>query len=109
MTINSRKSKQSHDIVDLDFLAYSLVDSFPTKPLSRWMYSLLYPEHPDRTWDDVASRALELYYANLGENGRFHKILFDIVMRHPFNLSMSKDMTKMLSITGFGLRDKKNK
>jgi len=101
LSFNIRKSFQSDRITDLEFLGYRLENAIPSKEHSKWIYALLYPEHPDLNWDQVASRALGLYYANLGVDGKFSSLCSRIINHCSFDLHLSKSMVKMLRVAGF--------
>lgn len=101
LMLNLPKSSQSDNIADLDFLGYGLAGSLPRKEPSAWIYALLYPEHPDPSWDDCASHALGLYYANLGIDGHFHELASRVIQHQSFDLHLSKSLEKMLRIIGF--------
>lgn len=101
MIINRTKTAQSNSIADLEFLGYE-IGGLPRKSYSKWIYALLYPEHPDMNWDAVASRALGLYYANLGVDSHIHALLHRIITVRDFDIVLSRSMEKMLRIIGFG-------
>jgi hypothetical protein len=66
MKINTIKSQVAESLVRLKFLGYYISDGTSWKDRQDWATALLYPERPDYTWDDVQSRSLGLYYANMG-------------------------------------------
>lgn len=70
MNINVEKSMISPYIDELKFLGYKINHGLAKKESEDLYAALLFPEAPDKCWDDVASRALGLYYANLGRGGR---------------------------------------
>ncbi|VDN30519.1 unnamed protein product, partial [Cylicostephanus goldi] len=69
--LNMQNSAVSHYTDDLTFLGYQINYGAPSKPLDRWLAALLFPEEMDRSWSDVATRALGLLYACAGCNDRF--------------------------------------
>lgn len=58
MTLNLHKSAVSTDINKLKFLGFEFNYGFPLKSFDEWVSLLLLPEGFDKTWDDVATRAL---------------------------------------------------
>lgn len=101
MEINVAKSVTSRHLGNLTFLGYQLNDGVPTKPHDKWMAALLYPERPDRRWDDCASRAVGLCYANLGVDSVFDQLCRRIIALQPFTLTFSRSFAKMLWIAGW--------
>nr|QZZ63396.1 hypothetical protein [Leuven Partiti-like virus 2] len=100
MEINIKKSAVSKYLSNLTFLGYQINDGIPSRPLETWMASLLYPEHPDRNWDDVASRALGLLYANAAVTQKFDGLCRMIVSLRPYDLNVSRGMARYLFMQG---------
>lgn len=107
MKINVAKSVVSRNPSNLTFLGYQLNDGTPSKPFERWMAALLYPEYPDRAWDDVASRALGLLYANLGVDSQFDTLCRRIIVLQPFDLHFSANIVRMLRMIGWNHVDRR--
>jgi hypothetical protein len=101
MSINLTKSAVSKYLADLTFLGYQINFGIPTKPHSRWMAALLYPERPDRCWDDVASRAVGLCYAAFGLDDRFDTLCRIIITLQPFDLCIDSSLARMLHMIGW--------
>nr|APG78238.1 RdRp [Hubei partiti-like virus 41] len=101
MTINVKKSSSSRRLGDLEFLGYTINDGTPSKPHDRWMSALLYPEFPDRKWDDVASRAYGLYLANFAVDYQFHALCLEICSFRRFAFRPSAGLTRMLDVIGW--------
>lgn len=99
MKLNLEKSGYSTNLGDLSFLGYKINDGIPTKPLEDWLASLVYPEQPDRDYDDFASRVLGLFYANASVNSTFD-IICRTILRRPFKMKLSLSMERMLLHTG---------
>ncbi|XP_032594741.1 uncharacterized protein LOC116805640 [Drosophila grimshawi] len=70
MVVNVEKSGFSRSVTNLTFLGYGVNGGFPLKHHKRFVASLVWPERNDKCWDDVASRALGIIYANLGVDDR---------------------------------------
>lgn len=101
MSVNIKKSMVSPTISRLTFLGYSINLGAPTKPHARWMAALLYPEHRDRSWDDVASRALGLCHAGFGLDDKFDTLCRTIIGLKPFDLHMDSSLARMLYMIGW--------
>lgn len=92
LSINYSKSAQSDKIADLNFLGYGLGGGLPRKEHSQCIYALLYPEHPDLSWDACASRALGLYYyVKLGVDGKVHELATSVITHKFFDLHLIND------------------
>lgn len=100
MDINLRKSCQSDDLNAIKFLGYRINDCRPMKDRNDWLAALYFPERPDEEWDDVASRALGLYYANQGVDHYMHNMLGALVRLKPFDLRMSANQEQELRMLG---------
>nr|APG78330.1 RdRp [Hubei partiti-like virus 45] len=103
MHINLEKSGVSQFLDRLRFLGFYVNHGMPLKPRNEWLASLYFPENPDKTWDDVASRALGLYYANQGVDEYISDLCASIVHLRPFDVQLSHSMRKMLSVCGHTL------
>lgn len=87
------------NINELTFLGYKLNHGFPSRPYDKWIAALLFPEDRDKSWDDVASRALGLLYACAGCDARFDALCRYITRLKPYDLHMSR-MMRMLNVVG---------
>lgn len=103
MKINIQKSQVTTELYTLKFLGYHLGNGCPFKEHSDWMTSLLYPESPDFSFDQLQSRALGLYYANMGVDYTFARLTAGLVKFKPFNLMLSRNFERMLKFTGISL------
>lgn len=103
MELNVAKSDQSTSLSRLKFLGYYINDGIPLKPRSEWLAALLYPERPDRCFDDTQSRALGLYYANMCVDNHFAQICSTIIRFRPFNLSFTSNFERMLRHIGVNI------
>lgn len=101
MMLNLEKCVQSENLSELTFLGYQISYGLPSKPFNKWMASLLYPEYPDESWDDVASRATGLLYANMGCDHQFDQLCRTIITQRDFVLKLKPDLKMRLQIMGF--------
>lgn len=100
MKINKAKSLQSHNINDVEFLGFRLIDGFPFRKTKKWLEAVYHPEWPDECWDDFASRILGLFYANCGVNRDFSDMCRRVLEIRPFKIKFTRDMQRMLRILG---------
>nr|UCW41655.1 RNA dependent RNA polymerase [Turkana Partiti-like virus 2] len=100
LRLNIGKSDISNQLDDLVFLGYKINHGFPLKSHNDWLASLLYPERPDESFDDVASRALGIYYANMGVDPIIHKLCYGLIKLKPFDLKLSTNFERMLRHIG---------
>lgn len=100
MKLNIQKSMMSSNIHQLTFLGYELNFGLPSRPFDKWMAALLFPEERDKSWDDVASRALGLLYACAGCNSKFDSLCRMIINLKPYDLRLSRGMMRMLEVIG---------
>lgn len=100
MKINTLKSQVENSLARVKFLGYYIGDGVPWKDRRDWVTALLYPERPDESWDDVQSRALGLYYANMGVDYYVHRICRILVKFKPFNLTLSRNFERGLKMIG---------
>lgn len=101
--VNAAKSSSSPRLSDITFLGHTLNCGFPTKPRDKVIASLVYPEHPDRDWDHVASRALGILYANLGVDEFVDFYCRQVTKFRPFDLALTRGQLKMLSVLGYDI------
>nr|APG78281.1 RdRp [Hubei partiti-like virus 42] len=100
MRLNIQKSAISRDPSDLTFLGYELNHGAPSRPFDKWMAALLFPERPDKCWDDVASRAVGLLYACAACDSKFDGLCRTIINLRPFDLQLPLGMRRMLNMIG---------
>nr|APG78248.1 RdRp [Hubei partiti-like virus 44] len=100
MALNEGKSCQSVYLADLDFLGFKINSGEPGREVSKWMAALHFPERPDKSWDDVASRCVGLLYANSAVCSEFDGLLRWLIKLNPFRLKLSHSITKMLMMLG---------
>nr|QVG74789.1 RNA-dependent RNA polymerase [Riboviria sp.] len=96
LVVNVAKSGYSKNISNLMFLGYQINDGFPKKAREKAIASLVWPERNDRKWDDLASRALGILYANLGVDPYVDWICRTIVKLKPFDLALTRDQDRYL-------------
>jgi len=100
MKLNDKKSQVTNHLAELTFLGYKINNGFPSRRFDQWMASLLYPERPDKNWDQVASRALSLLYCNGGIDERFDTICRSIIRKRNFKLMLTNQMRNHLKMIG---------
>lgn len=100
MVINLSKSIQTSNVDEVEYLGFSIRGGFPHRDHTKWLESLYYPEKPDVEWDDLASRALGLFYAIHGIDTEFDSMRRTIVEFQPFKLQMSRDFKRFLAGLG---------
>jgi len=105
MRVNKEKTVITSDINDLTFLGYSISRGVPSKSREAWVTSLMFPENEDNCWNDVASRAMGLLWANLGVDEYFDALCRSIVLNRSFNYAPKRGMTRMLNILGIDVED----
>nr|UCD53714.1 MAG: RNA-dependent RNA polymerase [Partitiviridae sp.] len=98
LVVNVAKSGYSTNISNLTFLGYQINDGFPKKAREKAIASLVWPERNDRCWDDLASRALGILYANLGVDPYVDRICRTIVELKPFDLALTRDQIRYLGM-----------
>lgn len=103
MELNMTKSENSSNLQSIKFLGYSIGNGIPSKTRDTWMTALGYPETPDYTIDQLQSRALGLYYANMCVDQGFAHLCRHIVKMKPFNLVMSREFERKLKFIGIAL------
>nr|UCW41642.1 RNA dependent RNA polymerase [Baringo Partiti-like virus] len=101
MIINVAKSASSRHIHNLSFLGFRINNGRPTKDTFDWLAALAFPEYKDRSWDDLASRALGLLYACSGTDKFFDRLCRDIISFKPFELNFGRSVSRFLSMLGF--------
>nr|QIJ70076.1 RNA-dependent RNA polymerase [Costanza partiti-like virus]QIJ70077.1 RNA-dependent RNA polymerase [Costanza partiti-like virus] len=99
--INMRKSQISQSIDEMRFLGYCINHAIPFKPADDLLSSLIFPEHPDDSWDAAASRALGIYYANFGVNRDVSEICWKMVNMAEFTLTFGRGFERMLKHIGY--------
>lgn len=105
MTVNVSKSIYTANVDQVEFLGFRIEGGFPCRDLDRWMESIYHPEWPDEDWDMFASRALGLFYANVGVNGQFSQICRNIVGIRTFEIRLPRDTERMLRNLGVNIKD----
>lgn len=100
MTVNFKKSACSNNLHNLTFLGFQINYGLPLKSFDEWVALLCLPEHFDKSWDDVASRALGLLYANNGVEEKFDWLARSIIEIRPFRIHMGKGMARYLKLMG---------
>jgi len=100
MRLNVNKSGVSRDINRLKFLGFEINYGEPLKSFDEWVALLCLPERFDKSWDDVATRALGLFYANSGVNEKFDFLAREIIALRHFKISMDRGFARYLNLMG---------
>jgi hypothetical protein len=100
MMINDKKYVSTRSRDEVEFLGFNIAGGFPRRDYLKWRALLYHPEYPDDSFDEFASRAVGLAYANAGMCSRFHLECRNIVQAIPFDLSLSKSMRRFLNNVG---------
>jgi hypothetical protein len=108
MSINVDKSCKSQCLHELKFLGYTINMGYPRKEFSEWMAALVFPERPDECLDDVQSRALGLYHANMCIDMNFARICYTIIKFKEFDLRLPRNLQRMLKMQGIRSLDPLN-
>lgn len=98
LVVNVEKSGYSDDISNLSFLGYRINQGLPKKDRDKAFAGLVWPERNDRCWDDLASRALGILYANMGVDPVIDGYCRRIVEFRPFDLMLTRDQQRYLSM-----------
>lgn len=111
MKLNLKKSMASRYLIGCTFLGYEIgIGGLPSKPENDLLASLFYPEFPDKEWDNVATRALGLMYANLGVHSGVHHLCEEIVRFKHFDLHLSRNQQRFLNfVLGIDVKELKLK
>lgn len=105
MELNMQKCQSQRDLHSIVFLGYEINNGIPTKDHESWLAALHCPERPDENFEMVQSRALGLYYANMGIDLAFHNKCYAIIKLKPFDLHFSRNFERMLTYVGIQLTD----
>lgn len=103
MEINMEKSQITTELQTMKFLGYRIGQGIPSKDHNEWMAALLFPERPDTMFNELQSRALGLYYANMCVDEKFSSICAGLVKMKPFNLILSRNFERRLKFVGVSL------
>lgn len=103
MRINDLKSQVEEELRRLKFLGYYIGDGIPWKKHEDWLIALLYPEIPDLEWDQVQSRALGLFYANICVDRYVEHICRSLIQLRPFNVILSRNFERGMKMIGVNL------
>lgn len=97
MKVNMKKSFTTKLLEKCYFLGYYVgKNGIPYKDEVDLLASLYYPEHPDKTWDDLASRALGIGYASLGCSDLVYSLCLAITSNRPYKLTIGRSMERYM-------------
>lgn len=105
MIIHPDKSIHTTRVDEVEFLGFKIENGFPQRSFSKWINVLAHPEWPDEEWDDFASRAVGLFYANAGTNTEFDLLCRKICKTWPFRMKFNRSMERMVRVLGIELND----
>uniref|UniRef100_A0AB38ZK53 RNA-dependent RNA polymerase n=1 Tax=Crocidura shantungensis ribovirus 6 TaxID=3139541 RepID=A0AB38ZK53_9VIRU len=103
MEIHPHKSITTTRVDCVEFLGFNIANGFPQRSYNKWINLLAHPEWPDQEWDDFASRAVGLFYANTGTNTEFDALCRKIVKTWPFRMKFSRSMLRMVKVLGLSI------
>lgn len=103
MRLNLEKSETTSNLHSIKFLGYSIGNGVPFKSRDTWMTALAYPETPDYCLDQLQSRALGLYYANMCVDAGFAHLCKHLVKMKPFQLMVSREFERKMKFIGISL------
>lgn len=104
MCVNVEKSSHSRYVSRLSFLGYTINDGLPSRKQDKTLASLIWPERPDKDWNDVASRALGILYANLGVDPVVDFWCREIVNFRAFDLHLTRDQRRYIALLGMDVK-----
>ena len=73
MILNNKKTQAAGDISNIKFLGYQIRNGVPLKPKVEFWAALRFPEHPDRSFDEYATRAIGITLATFGQHDDFYE------------------------------------
>nr|APG78345.1 RdRp [Wenling partiti-like virus 3] len=100
MKLNVEKSIVTESLFDITFLGFRFENHLPVKPTEDWLAALHHPEHTDKSFDDFASRALGILYANCGVNLDVDQYCRAIIKSSPFRIKLSRSFRRYLRAMG---------
>lgn len=100
MELNVEKTQLSNNINELKFLGYKINSGNPQRASKELYASLRFPEQPDRTFDEFATRAVGLLIANLGQDLEFDNCCRNIVARQRYKVVVKQSLRRFLNILG---------
>lgn len=107
MIINPQKCLYTTDVDEVEFLGFKITCGFPQRSFNKWVSLLANPEWPDQEWDDFATRAMGLFYANVGQNIEFDDLCRRICSAIPFRAKFSRSIMRLINILGLTQEDMK--
>nr|AGW51759.1 RNA-dependent RNA polymerase-like protein [uncultured virus]AGW51777.1 RNA-dependent RNA polymerase-like protein [uncultured virus] len=96
MQLNVKKSSITKEISEVKFIGYEINSGRPRRDPEPLLASLLFPERPDRNLQDAQSRAVGIFYANLGYNQKISDLCERIIKLAPFDLALTRNMERFL-------------
>nr|APG78342.1 RdRp [Wenling partiti-like virus 2] len=99
MTVNQKKTDQADDCSKIKFLGYYLNTGIPRRPVEELWAALRFPERPDRSYDDFATRAMGLLVANFGKDTEFDLTCREC-LKWPFKIKPNPSFTRFMAVLG---------
>lgn len=105
MVIHPEKGIYTERVDQVEFLGFNICSGFPQRSYRKWINLLAHPEWPDQDWDDFASRAVGLFYANAGTNGDFDALCRRVCKLWPFRVKFNRSMMRMIRVLGLDISE----
>lgn len=99
MILNTEKSAVDTDLYKVKFLGYQIRNGIPLKPEEEFWTALRYPEAPDKSYGEYATRASGLLYATFGQHPNFYNHVVHSI-RLPFSPDLVPSMKRYLKAIG---------
>lgn len=100
MIINTDKTQSSSNVHELKFLGYYINYGVPKRDAIDLWAALRFPERPDYTFNDFASRTLGLMIANFGVDYDFDLCCRNILNVRSYRVVYSPHLKRFLKILG---------
>lgn len=100
MVLNLEKSAVDERLSNVKFLGFYIRNGVPFKPVEELWAALRFPETPDYSYDEYATRASGLLYASFGQHPDFYRHVVASISI-PFELILKPSMRRFLQSIGF--------
>lgn len=99
MILNTEKTQMTANLWTVKFLGYQMTNGIPMKPEKEFWASLKYPEHPDSSFDEYATRAIGLLLATFGRYDDFYNAVAG-QLKTPYRIVMKASLRRWLEALG---------
>lgn len=99
MIVNVEKTQVETNLSNVKFLGYKISNGIPNKPEHEFWASLRYPEYPDKSFDEYATRASGLLLATFGVHEEFYDIISN-QLQMGFTPTMSPSLRRYCNALG---------